>query len=107
MLEELSIILESIAGFKDKVAYRSFPVGEAPKLPFICYLETQTNNIYADNEVYMSMSVVDIELYSKHRDLRSEKKIEDKLRENHITWTKDIEYIDDEKCYEVIYTVEV
>ena len=107
MLEELRLILESIEGFKNKVAYRAFPVNEAPKLPFICYLETGADNFFADNTVYTSVSIVDIELYSRNRDTVSEKLIEDKLRDNNITWTKDIEYIESEKCYEVIYTVEV
>lgn len=107
MLEELKRILKSIPGFENKVAYRSFPVGKAPALPFICYLETGTDNFYADNKVYKYASVVDIELYSRLRDISSEDLIEEKLEENNITWTKDIEYLDDEKCYETIYTVEV
>ena len=107
MLEELRLLLESIPGFKNKVAYRSFPVGEAPRLPFICYLETGTDNFYADDKVLYSSSVVDIEFYSKNRDTRNEKLIEEKLNSKNITWTKEIEYLDDEKCYEVIYTVEV
>lgn len=106
-MEQLRRLLESIKGFRNKVAYRAFPVNEAPKLPFICYMETGTDNFYADNTVYQSASVVDIELYSRNRDIVSEKLIEEKLRENHITWSKDIEYLDDEKCYETIYTVEV
>lgn len=107
MLGELKRILKSIPGFENKVAYRAFPVGEAPALPFICYLETNANNFYADGKVYKSASVVDIELYSRNRDTVSENLIEDTLERNEITWTKDIEYIDDQKCYEVIYTVEV
>lgn len=107
MLDELKEILESITGFEKKVAYRAFPEKAAPKLPFICYMETGTDNFFADNQVYSSASIVDIELYSKLRDTKSEKLIEDKLKEHNITWTKDIEYINDEKCYEVIYTVEV
>lgn len=107
MLNKLREILESIPGFEKKVAYRAFPVNEAPKLPFICYLETGIDNFFADNTVYVSRRIVDIELYSKNRDVVSEELIEEKLRDNSITWTKDIEYLEDEKCYEVIYTVEV
>lgn len=106
-IEDLRIILESIQGFKNKVAYRAFPENEAPKLPFICYLETGAENFFADNKVYTTAIIVDIELYSKNRDLISEKLIENKLADNDITWTKDIEYIDSEKVYETIYTVEV
>lgn len=107
IIENLREILESIPEFKNKVAYRAFPKNEAPKLPFICYLETGTDNFFADNTVYLSSSIVDIELYSSVRDLESERIIEAKLLENNITWTKDIEYIDSEKVYEVVYTVEV
>lgn len=107
MLEELRNILESIPEFTNKIAYRAFPVNQAPKLPFICYQETATDNFFADNTVWNSLSIVDIELYSKNRDFKSEKLIEEKLRDNNITWSKGIEYLDDEKCYEVIYTVEV
>ena len=64
-------------------------------------------NTFADNKVYTTAIIVDIELYSKSRDLISEKLIENKLADNDITWTKDIEYIDSEKVYETIYTVEV
>lgn len=106
-INDVKTMLKSIIGFENKVAYRAFPVNEAPKLPFICYQETGTNNFFADDTVFVSLSIVDIELYSVHRDLVSESLIENKLRENNITWDKDIEYIEDEKCYEVIYTVEV
>lgn len=107
MLNRLREILESIPGFRNKVAYRAFPVGKAPRLPFICYLQTGTNNFFADNKVYKTSKEVDIELYSQLRDEVSEELIEEALNDNNITWTKDIEYLDDEKVYEVIYTVEV
>lgn len=107
MLEKLKEILESITGFEKKVAYRAFPEKEAPKLPFICYLETGANTFYADNKVYSSTDIVDIELYSKYKDKKSEQLIEKALADNNITWTKDRQYLENEKCYETIYTVEV
>ena len=53
-LKELKESLESIDdnAFVGKVAYRAFPVGKAPKLPYICYLSTSTNNFFADNKTY-------------------------------------------------------
>lgn len=106
-INDLKIILESITGFEDKIAYRAFPKNKAPKLPFICYLETGTDNFFADNKVYKSTAVIDIELYSKDRDLESEKLIEDKLDENQIPWSREVTYLDSEQCNETIYTVEV
>ena len=106
-IEELKLMLESINGFEKKVAYRAFPENKAPKLPFICYLETGTDNFFADNKVYASASVIDIELYSKDRDLKVETLIEEKLNENEVIWSREVIYLDSEKCYETVYTVEV
>ena len=66
-LAELNSILKSIPGFEKKVAYRAFPKGKAPALPFICYLATQTNNFDADNTVYHVIQNVDIESKSEAR----------------------------------------
>ena len=106
-LKELHKELESISGFEGKVAYRSFPKKEAPNLPFICYLETGSDNFDADNYAYFKVKEVAIELYSKEKDLASEEAIEKKLDEIGIPFDKDETYITSEQCYETIYTVEV
>lgn len=106
-LPELGKELESIDGFKSKVAYRSFPENEAPGLPFICYLANDSNNMFADNIAYIKKSEVDIELYSRFKDMASEKAIEDKLDELMLPFTKNEIYINEEKCYQIVYTVEV
>lgn len=106
-LAELHTILTSITGFSNKVAYRAFPKGKAPKLPFICYLCTNTNNFDADNAVYHVIQGVDIELYTKMKDTASETAVETALNNNHIVWEKYEEYIDDEEMYQITYEVEV
>lgn len=106
-LSDLREGLESIEGFENKVAYRAFPEKEAPELPFICFLETDSDNFNADNHAYLKVKVVDIELYSKLKDINSEGLIESKLDELSLPFRKDETYIDSEKCYEIIYTVEV
>lgn len=106
-LSELNTVLNSIPGFSNKVAYRAFPKGKAPKLPFICYLATQTNNFDADNTVYHVVQSVDIELYTKLKDTDSESAVETVLNDNHIIWEKYEEYLDDEECYQITYEVEV
>lgn len=106
-LSELFTILNNITNFKDKVAYRAFPVGKAPQLPFICLMATQTNNFKADNKVYKVIQGVDIELYSKLKDETSEALIEAVLDANNIVWEKYEDYIDDEEVYQITYEVEV
>ena len=104
-LKELNNVLNSIPGFDKKVAYRAFPVGKAPKLPFICYLCTNTSNFDADDQVYQVIQEVDIELYTAKKDEVSERAVEKMLFENHLGWEKYEDYIDSENCYMITYSV--
>lgn len=106
-LEEIYNILKGIEGFENKVAYRCFPVGDAPSLPFICYLETETNNVFADNKVEKVVRVIDIELYTETKEPITEQKLEDALERANLPWNKYEDYIDSEKCYQITYTLEV
>ena len=106
-LTEVKDMLEGITGFKDKVGYRSFPVGQAPELPFIVYLVTNTDNFAADNVVYAVQTNVDIELYSKYKDLTSETLIEAALNANNLVWEKYEVYIDSEEVYEMVYSITI
>lgn len=103
-LTELNTALQSITGFEKKVAYRVFPVGKAPKLPFICFLATSTDNFDADNSVYHVNQEVDIELYTKGKSEATESLVEEKLKELGLVWNKYEEWLDSEECYEIIYT---
>lgn len=104
-LKDLNTALNSIPGFDKKVAYRAFPVGKAPKLPFICYLCTNTDNFAADDFVYQVIQEVDIELYTAKKDEKSEQAVEKMLQENHIAWEKYEDYIESENCYMITYTI--
>lgn len=106
-LSELYTALTGITGFDKKVVYRAWPVGEAPALPFICYLVEGSDNFGADDHVYKGINRVRIELYSENKDTTSEGAIEALLDSLYIYWEKDETYIDDERCYEIIYSIEV
>lgn len=104
-LKELKNTLSSISGFSTKVAYRAFPVGKAPKLPFICYLATDTDNFDADNVVYHVIQNVDVELYTAKKSETTEALVEKKFAEVGIVWDKSEQYLDDENCYEILYSI--
>lgn len=106
-LAELYTKLNGITGFDKKVAYRAFPVGDAPELPYICYQATQTDNFNADNAVYEVIQGVDVELYTENKDLTSEAAIESMLDTAEIPWEKYEEYLDDENCYMITYEIEI
>lgn len=105
-LSDLSTALRSITGFNKKVAYRAFPVGKAPKLPFICYLCTNTDNFFADGTTWQVIQGVDVELYTANKDIATEAAIEDKLAECGFGWEKYEEYLDSENCYMITYSIE-
>lgn len=106
-LKELNDALKSIEGFSTKVAYRAFPVGKAPKLPFICYQATSTDNFDADNKVYHVLQGVDIELYTAKKSEATEQLVEAKLDSLNIVWNKYEEYIDSEEMYEIVYSITI
>jgi hypothetical protein len=103
-LQDLFTILNK-GIFKDKVAYRAFPVGNAPELPFICYLETDTDNFFADNSVYKVIQNISVELYTNGKDPASELALQSCLDDECITWQKSEIFIDDENMNEVIYDI--
>ncbi len=106
-LAELVELLESVPKLDGKVVYRAWPVGEAPDLPFVCYMETSSDNFAADNQVYNKAKNVDIELYTENKDIELEASLEAVLDGADIFYESDDNYLDDEKCYQRIYQVTI
>lgn len=104
-LEELKSILS--AAFPGKVCYRAWETGTAPELPWVCYYETGEATEAADNSVYSSFSQITIELYTAKKDKVVESALDNALAGADIVYEKECEYLDSEKMYETIYTMEV
>ena len=101
-LEELKERLEA-TGFP--VTYREWPETAAPPLPFICYLVAYSNNFSADGGVYYAIDRVQVELYTKLKEQDTEIKVEQAL--SGLFWKKIETYISTEKCYPILYEIEV
>lgn len=99
-LEELGKKLEE-TGYP--VAYNVFNTPQ--EMPFICYIVTGSNNTSADDRVYHKSDQVQVELYTKLKDKEAEGKVEKAL--SSFFWQKAEQYIDSERCYEIIYEIEV
>lgn len=105
MLTELKTILEA-TGYP--VAYSHFTPTEEnpmPSPPFICYLETSSSNIKADNVVYKKIRNVQIELYTKKKDLFAEAKIETVFFDNEIAFETSETFVESEEIFQKIYEV--
>lgn len=87
------------------VAYRAFPEGAAPPLPFICYLCTGDDPLFADGTTYYDYDHVRVELYTAYKNPVVELSVEIALAGYH--WKKDETYIDTERCNLIIYEIEV
>lgn len=100
-LEELKTALDAT---HLQVSYSSVPIESATK-PYIVFYQTGVRNFAADGVAYYSAKTITITLYSDNRDRTSEGLIEAAL--SGIYWTKTNEFLDDEKIFETIYTIEV
>lgn len=101
-LEKLKALLESTG---IPTTYRAWPERKAPPLPFICYLVAYSNNFCADSVVYYPINHIQIELYTTLKDPVSESKVETAL--SSFCWEKSETYIDSERCYQILYEIEV
>lgn len=100
-LEELYTLLD---GTKIPVSYSSVPLEEKDR-PYICYYQGQDRIMYADGVVYYVRKVITVNLYTDTRDEVTEATVEDALKD--ICYTKSIEFLDDQKLYEITYEIEV
>lgn len=101
--------LADVAGRLDSTGlpntYNAWPPGRAPKLPFICYRSTGSNNLHADGGVYYSGTSIEIELLTRDKDPAIEKAVETAL--DGIHWEKSESYIESQKCFQILYEIEV
>lgn len=92
------------------VAYSHFegtPQNPAPPPPFITYQFAYSNDMLADNANYVEISNFQVELYTAKKDLAAEKKVQDKLKELQIPYSKTETWIDSEKLFQTIYEIQL
>ena len=85
------------------VAYHHFTSPPSP--PYMVYLFSYNTNFGADNKVYDAAKNFQVELYTKTKDLASEKLIEDALNGADVYWEKTETYIESEGLYQVLYEI--
>lgn len=89
------------------VAYDHFAEGESPDPPFLVFLFPRSDNLFADGQVYMKIDVLHFELYTDRKQPDVEALVEAVLDRHEICYDKTEVWIEDEKLYEVLYTMEV
>jgi len=92
------------------VAYSHFvdtPQNPAPSPPFITYQFAYSSDVVADNQNYVEVSNFQIELYTNEKDLAAERKVQDKLKELGLPYSKTEAWIEEEKLFQVIYEIQL
>ncbi len=100
-------IAELLASVGIPTAYYQFPEDTGQEPPFICFYYASSADMYADNSNYQKIDNLSIELYTDNKDFELESALENVLKGAGLTWTREETYIDTERMYEVIYSVEV
>lgn len=96
-----------ISGIGLDYAYYSFPVDEAPDLPYIVFYYPNYNDLGADDINYQTIAQLNIELYTENKDFGLEEQVEDVLTSNNLFFSKSETFIQQEAMYEVLYEIDI
>lgn len=86
------------------VAHCAFPVGKAPKLPWVVFKIDDDTTFYADNSRYQEQYLWRVDLLEKYADEQVEQKVEDAICSLTKTYSKDETWSDSEGCLMTIFT---
>lgn len=99
-------INKMIKKLKIPFAYYSFPNNIAPEPPYIVFNYPQNDDFGADNINYVSIDVLNLELYTSTKDFNLEKQVEAMLNEYGFFYEKSETYINKENLYQITYVSE-
>lgn len=88
-------------------AYYEFPenTGQAP--PFVVWFFATDTDVKADDTNYCDKEVIAVELYTKIRDFDQERAVEAVLTANGFCYSKEPNFIQKEKIWQIAYESEV
>lgn len=101
-IEELGVILQTT---DLPVAYLAFKASETPKMPFIVFQETGSDNFGADNIVYHSGARIQVDLLCKTKSRETEMLLETTFTENNIFWVREVDFDSSEDYYRTTYEI--
>ena len=78
-----------------------------PPPPYGVYLEGPYETLYADNQNYLNVHTIRLEIYSSVRDPALDTRVEAALTAGGLTYEADFTYLESEGLYESIFEIEV
>ena len=104
-MDDIMDVYERLCGTGIPFSFNHIPREKTPPLPYGIYLTERANPFYADGQVYFLFGHLQVELYSGKKDPTLEAEVENAL--SGLAWTKEEEFLSNEKCYLVTYELEV
>lgn len=101
----LAELLQELREIGYPIAYAKF--NSEPSPPYLVYSFAYSNDLIADNINYSEIGNYQIELYTTQKDLVAEGKVQEKLKELGIPYSKVEAYLDPEKLHQVIYEIQI
>lgn len=89
------------------VAYWNFDEEEVPAAPYIIFSMPESDNLAADGKVYQKVNKLYIELYVNSKSPRIEAQLEELMDAHGLFYNRQEYYIEKDKMFEELYTLEV
>ena len=89
------------------VAYWNFDDEEVPAAPYIIFSMPESDNLAADGKVYQKVNKLYIELYVNSKSPRIEAQLEELMDAHGLFYNRQEYYIEKDKMFEELYTLEV
>ena len=100
-------VASMIASVGVPYAYYQFSNKTAQEPPFICFFYPNNNDFLADDSNYQKVEHLVVELYTDNKNFELEQTVETVLSANGLVYSRDEEYLDDERMFEVVYEMDV
>lgn len=101
--QEVATMIDSIGL---PFAYYQFDEGTGQEPPFVCFFYTGSDDLYADGINYQKITGLSVELYTAQKDFDLEDTVEGILNANGLAYSKEENFIDSEKMYQIAYDME-
>lgn len=88
-------------------AYYEFPDNTEQNPPFVCFYFPESDDFFADNQNYVGIRRLYVELYADNKDFTLESTVEGVLRSHGLTFRKSESYITSERMLQTLYEMEV
>lgn len=102
--KEINLMIES---FGLPYAYHEFKNKTRQAPPYVTFEYTASDDFLADNKNYQEITVLEISLYTREKDLYSEAIIKQTLTNNELVYSWDGSYMDSEALHRTTFYTEV